>query len=387
MKRFLTMGIASLLTLSMMTGCTSAEAVSDSPNFVKFDFEKDAAGFTPIYADYPNSEGVEEFYEFQHKYGKVPIDGAGNGIFISGNNHSDDLFMGYVKPLEGFAPARTYHFSVSFKLATDVEGGLVGVGGSPSESVTVKCGVTQTVPAVLPVENGGITYYRLNIDAGWQSNSGKDMVVVGDMAKTENHRPGEYEFKDFQAEFDVAANILGEVYLIIGTDSGFEATTSYYLDDISVAWEEVAEQPVVTRGQAAQMLFNTADRPSADPEKCTFHDVAADDPNIEAIAWAQENGYLGGYGNGLFGPEDHMTVEQAMVMIYRFFSSPAADQSVLNSYEDGDRVSSWAKDAVAWTIANEVFLPNGGIFPQALITVEELTACLGQIAVAYESLV
>lgn len=170
MKRFLTMGIASLLALTMMAGCTSAMAVSEGTNSVTFDFEKDDAGFTPIYADYPASEGAEEFYELQHDYGKVPIDGAGNGIFISGNNHSDDLFMGYVKALEGFAPARTYHFTASFKLATDVEGGLVGVGGAPGESVAVKCGITQTEPTALPMEHGGVVYYRLNIDAGRQGN-------------------------------------------------------------------------------------------------------------------------------------------------------------------------------------------------------------------------
>ena len=88
MKKFLTMGIVSLLALSMMAGCTSAAAVSDGPSSDKFDFEKDDAGFTPIYADYPYSEGVEEFYEFQHDYSKVPIDGAGNGIFISGKDVS-----------------------------------------------------------------------------------------------------------------------------------------------------------------------------------------------------------------------------------------------------------------------------------------------------------
>lgn len=87
------------------------------------------------------------------------------------------------------------------------------------------------------VKSGSLKYYRMNIDTGKQGNSGKDMVVVGDMAKTENNRSGEYEFKEFQAEFDVAANSLGEVFLIIGTDSGFEATTSYYLDDISVSWD------------------------------------------------------------------------------------------------------------------------------------------------------
>ena len=50
--------------------------------------------------------------------------------------------------------------------------------------------------------------------------------------------------------------------------------------------------------------------------------------------------------------------------------------------EDGGQVSAWAKDAVAWTIANEVFQPGQTISPQAMITVEELAACLGQVAVA-----
>lgn len=351
MKRFFTAGLAPLLALNMMAGCTSA------------------------------AEGVEEFYEFRHEYTKIPIDGAGKGIFLSGNNHSDDLFMGCVKTLEGFAPARTYHFSVSFRLATDVEGGLIGVGGSPGESDTVKCGVTQAAPAALPVESSGTTYYRLNIDAGRQSSGGRDMTVVSDLAKAENSRPGEYEFKAFTAEFDTTANILGEVCLIIGTDSGFEATSSYYLDDISVTWEE-AEQPTVTRARAAQMLFNTADRPSADPAKCPFRDVAAEDPCAEAITWAWENGYLGGYGDGLFRPEDPMTVEQALVMIHRFFGRPAADPSVLSRYEGGGQVSAWARDAAAWTLANQVFQPRGAISPQAPITVEELTLCLGQIVVA-----
>ena len=379
MKRVLIMGIASLFMLNMAAGGTLTAAASNGPSSVKFDFETDNAGFTPIYADYPYSEGVEEFYEFQHDYSKVPIDGAGNGIFISGNNHSDDLFMGYVKALEGFSPARTYHFTVSFQLATDVEGGMVGVGGSPGESVTVKCGVTPTEPAALPVEDGGGAYVRLNLDAGRQSNGGRDMVAVGNMAKEENNRPGEYEFKEFTAEFDTAANVLGEVYLVIGTDSAFEATTSYYLDDISVTWEEAAQQSAVTRAQAAQMLWNTAGRPGADPAQCPFRDVSADNPNRESITWAQQSGCLAGYGNGLFGPEDRMTIEQALAMLYRFFNSPAADQTVLKRYEDGGQVSAWAQDAVSWAITSEIFQPSGTITPHAPITKGELAACLGRI--------
>lgn len=380
LKKLLSLGMASALALSMITGWTSTAAIGSS---LQFDFTQNDGGFTPIFSDYPNSEGLEEFYEFQHSYGKVPIPGAGKGIFISGNNHSGDLFMGYVKMLEGFVPARTYHFTVSFKLATDVESGLVGVGGSPGESVAVKCGITSTEPMATVVENGAFEYYRMSIDTGRQGNSGKDMIVVGDMAKAENNRPGEYEFKEFQAEFDVTANIRGEVFLIIGTDSGFEATTSYYLDDISVNWTETTEA-YVTRSEAAQMLFNVADRSSADVADCTFSDVDTKAPYAEAVVWAQQNGYLSGYGNGLFGPDDMMTVEQAMEMIYRFFGNPFINsKSVLDKYEDSAQISIWAEDAIAWMIENEFLKADKKISPKSQVTREDLTYATSQIVVAY----
>lgn len=233
MKKIFSITIVFALLLAFMSGCTpKAESPAGTSAF--FDFGQNDSGFVPIFADYPDQEDVDDFYEFQHSYGEVPIPKAGKGIFISGNNHSDDLFMGYVKKLEGFAAGESYHFGVSFKLATNVESGLLGAGGAPGESVTVKCGIVSIEPKATN-ESG---YFRMNIDTGSQSNGGKDMTVVGNMSKMENNRPGEYEFNEFSAEFDMAENNTGEVYLIIGTDSGFEATTAYYLDDISVTWSK-----------------------------------------------------------------------------------------------------------------------------------------------------
>lgn len=231
MKKIFSITTVFALLIAFMSGCTpKAESPAGTSAF--FNFEQSDSGFVPIFADYPDQKDVDSFYEFQHSYGEVPIPKAGKGIFISGNNRSDDLFMGYIKKLEGFTAGETYHFSVSFKLATNVEGGLVGAGGAPGESVTVKCGIVSIEPKAAN-ESG---YFRMNIDTGAQSNGGKDMTVVGDMAKTENNHPGEYEFNEFSTEFDTTTNEDGEVYLIIGTDSGFESTTAYYLDDISVTW-------------------------------------------------------------------------------------------------------------------------------------------------------
>ena len=128
------------------------------------------------------------------------------------------------------------------------------------------------------------------------------------------------------------------------------------------------------------MLFDTAaGRLDAVPVSCPFRDVAAGHPNIEAITWAQENGYLCGYGKGLFGPEDCMTVEQAMMMFYRFSKGPKADQTVLNRYKDCGMISTWARNAVSWAVTGGMFRSDGIVSPQAAITEEWLFDCLGKI--------
>ena len=169
---------------------------------------------------------------------------------------------------------------------------------------------------------------------------------------------------------------------MIGTDSGFEGVTSYYLDDISVSWADTSEVSV-TRGDAAKMLFDHAHRWNEAVGTPTFTDVAWDAPYAEAVAWAEQNGYLGGYGNGFFGPEDAMTVEQAMVMIYRLFGSPkVTDADILDRYEDSDQISPWARDAVAFSITNKLLVPDGKILPQSPISVKALRYAIGQIGMA-----
>lgn len=166
------------------------------------------------------------------------------------------------------------------------------------------------------------------------------------------------------------------------TDSGFEGVTSYYLDDISVSWADTATVSI-TRGDAVKMLFDHAHRWDEAVGPPAFTDVAWDAPYAEAVAWAEQNGYLGGYGNGFFGPEGMMSVEQAMVMIYRLFGSPkVTDAGALDSYKDASQISPWARDAVAFSITNKLLVPDGKILPQSPISVKALRYAIGQIGMA-----
>lgn len=375
-KRFCSLGVAAAIGMSILAGTAAAKETTAG---LTFDFNQNDGGFTPIFSDYPNEQGVEEFYELRSGHEEVPIAEAGKGLFLSGNNHSDDLFMGYYKDLSGLVPETEYQFTVRFQLATNVENDMIGIGGAPGESVFVKCGVASKEP-----ENSldSLNHFCLNIDKGSQSTSGSDMIVVGNLAKEEINRPGEYEFNEIETKVIARTDEAGTAYLVIGTDSGFEGVTSYYLDDISVSWADTATVSI-TRGDAVKMLFDHAHRWDEAVGPPTFTDVAWDAPYAEAVAWAEQNGYLDGYGNGFFGPEDMMSVEQAMVMIYRLFGSPkVTDAGVLDSYKDASQISPWARDAVAFSITNKLLVPDGKILPQSPISVKALRYAIGQIGMA-----
>lgn len=222
--------MAAVIGMSVLAGCA---AEKNTAGEALFDFSKDDGGFIPVFSDYPDEPDVEQFYEFRTGHEEVPVADAGKGLFISGNNHSDDLFMGYYKELTGLAPETEYQFTVRFRLATNVEGGMVGIGGSPGESVFVKCGVASLKPENELDESN---HFRLNLNKGSQSQSGIDMEVIGTLAKTENNLPGEYEFNEMEISMTSQTDEKGRVYLMIGTDSGFEGVTTYYLDDIFVSW-------------------------------------------------------------------------------------------------------------------------------------------------------
>jgi len=59
------------------------------------------------------------------------------------------------------------------------------------------------------------------------------MQLIGDLAKPEDAPEG-FVFKQMAASFSVNTDAEGRFYLIIGTDSGFEGFTEYYIDDVTI---------------------------------------------------------------------------------------------------------------------------------------------------------
>lgn len=105
----------------------------------------------------------------------------------------------------------------------------------------------------------------------------------------------------------------------------------------------------LTRAQFAQILFNKEGGPVVN-YLLRFGDITAGAWYTEAVRWAASQGIAGGYGNGLFGPDDSITREQFVVMLWRYAGCPAAADKELY-FTDADKISGYALEALRWAVA------------------------------------
>ena len=113
-----------------------------------------------------------------------------------------------------------------------------------------------------------------------------------------------------------------------------------------------------TRAQMAQILFNIEGGKSVS-EAMSYVDVGDADWFAEAIRWATAQDVMEGYGQGLFGPNDALTREQLVTILYRYAKSKGIDVSVgedtnILSYDDAFDVSEWAIPAMQWAVGSDL---------------------------------
>lgn len=219
----------------LLMACNDVSGPREGETRLTYDFATSTLGWTANFADYP--VGGEEAYELQSGHGAlpVPLDTSKKGLYLSGNNHSDDLLMYVQRRVDGLEPGARYRVRYEVQLATDAPKGCVGVGGAAGESVYVKAGAAPTEPARV-ADTGA--HWRLNVDIGNQAAEGRYAMTIGDVATTNTDcTTPVYELKTLTSEpkvLELQADGSGSVWLIVGTDSGFESTTKIWLTRIDV---------------------------------------------------------------------------------------------------------------------------------------------------------
>ena len=204
----------------------------------RFDFRSGGEqGWIAGFADYP--PGQEEFFELEVGYRSLPapLNTSENGLFSSGNNHSDDLFMFWKRGIS-LGPATSYQVRFEVEFATNAPQGCVGVGGAPGEGVTIKAGSSVVEPESVVMGDA----LRMNIDIGNQTTGGADAIALGDFANSQlcGSGPPTYALKTLSSatgQFELTTDGSGAAWIIVGTDSGFEATTAIYWTRIAAVFE------------------------------------------------------------------------------------------------------------------------------------------------------
>ena len=218
-----------------LAGCQN----NDQTNVVEpteyiYNFQEDSEDWAAGFADYPNEANAEEFYELEFSHSMLPspqriTDGA---LKQAGNNHSDDLFMFVKKKITELVPYRTYNISMEIEFASNASNGATGIGGSPAEDVFIKAGASTSEP--LKVIDNSDNYYRMNIDKGNQAQDGANMKLIGDFANgTESSAYNLVTLKTMNS-ISVESDSNGEIWVVVGTDSGFEGKTTIYYNKIKV---------------------------------------------------------------------------------------------------------------------------------------------------------
>ncbi len=218
------------VAVMFVAACSGAKG----PVVFEYDFSRETHGWVGDFADLPVDGGDIYELEFAHRP-LPPYLGDRKGLYISGSNRSDDLFMFLKKQVTGLEPNAEYRVDFTVQFATQAASGCVGIGGAPGEAVYVKVGAAAQEP--VPIVQDG--WYRLNLDKSNQSGSGEHGVVIGDVANTLTDCMGDtYELKTLEGpksgSFTARTDASGNLWLFVGTDSGFEGKTSLYYTYVKV---------------------------------------------------------------------------------------------------------------------------------------------------------
>lgn len=225
----------------LLLGCGASETSDTDKNSQQLyiSFHESIEGWKHGFSDYTYSDETD--YAFSA--GQVELPAPLNtlvtesspatkrkGYKLSSNNHSDDVFMFITREYQGLEPNRLYDFDFELAFATNAQKNCVGIGGAPGEAVTIKAGASKTEPKSV---NNGNNVYSMNIDKGNQTTGGLDAIALGNFANDREcgNADTSYMKKTLVSErgrFSAYTDNNGKIWIIFGTDSGYEGTTSIY---------------------------------------------------------------------------------------------------------------------------------------------------------------
>jgi hypothetical protein len=214
----------------IFSSCSMADQAEGIEIFsLNFQFTRGSAGWSADFTDYPVNEDPLADSIYQWKAEVIPGAEATSGqhaYMISCNNVSGDVFMFLKKKIEGLRPNTNYNVVYEIQLSSNAVAG---------QGIILKGGASELEPKKV-IENG---YYVLNIDKGTDTTSGENAISFGDIGASNpvtDYNSTTKGNSNSYAPFITRTNSKGELWLVLGTDSLFEGTTTVYFTRIDLVF-------------------------------------------------------------------------------------------------------------------------------------------------------
>jgi len=260
-----------------------------------------------------------------------------------------DYSLGYV-----------FIYSSSFSDYSIVEGKTSSVGGGGGSSITtyeitVTSGTGGSVtPGTTSVTAGKDKTFTITADGGYVIS---DVLVDGQSVGAVS----EYTFEDvneahtlkaFFTQGDGWDNPFIDVH---ESDWFYDAVKYVYINGLMNGTSANTFEPNLetTRAMIVTILWRLEGQPEA-VAASSFQDVTSGQYYAKAVAWGAENGVVKGYDADTFGPNDNITREQMVAILYRYASYKGYDVTSaddLAAFADATSVSDWALAGTKWAVA------------------------------------
>lgn len=146
-----------------------------------------------------------------------------------------------------------------------------------------------------------------------------------------------------------------------------------------------APERAMTRAELAAQLVRTFELETADeqPTPPAFSDIAADNWASQDIRAAVVRGFMKGYPNALFRPEQPVSRAQAIAAIVAGLEIQPAENAnaILQRYPDTGDIPTWARESIAAAASTGIIAPptaQAPLRPQTPATRAEVAAMLYQ---------
>lgn len=129
-----------------------------------------------------------------------------------------------------------------------------------------------------------------------------------------------------------------------------------------------APDDTLTRAQLVQVLANYEGADLSGYTTSSFSDVKEGTWYNRALAWAEKNGYVNGYPDGSFRPDEAVTREQFCTVVSRYLASKGVSYPTKAvSFTDEDSIGEFAKEHVAYCASIGLVngMQDGSFAPQA----------------------